>query len=210
VTTFTGRKLDLLRAVRFDRTVGDYAYRVMSIIVDHLNEKTERTQLSDDRIAFETGSGWPRRVVRARRNLRDTNWLIWRRTRTANVYSVNFAKAAVILSVLERERNARRQRPTNIEKRNETQIEPERRISTDRTFCADPDRTPASDIHLRGNTSKQEGSRGRKNLEVFSLENGKAQDAERRGEKESKDGKGEENTRNFSRTTKRIVTTKLC
>jgi hypothetical protein len=151
MTTFTGRKLDLLRAVRFDRTVSDYAYRVMSIIVDHLNEKTERTQLSDDRIAFETGSGWPRRVVRARRNLRDTNWLVWRRTRTANVYSVNFEKAAAVLAVFERERSARRRKPSSIgEKRSE--IGRERPISPDRTFSADPDRTLASDIHLRGNT----------------------------------------------------------
>lgn len=151
MTTFTGRKLDLLRAVRFDRMVTPYGYRVMSVIVDHLNEKTERTRLSDDRIAFETGSGWPRKVGRARRNLRKTQWLSWERTRTANIYSVNFAKAAEVLAVLERERNARRKKPSNIEEKR-AQIGRERPISPDRTFCADPDRTLASGIHLRGNT----------------------------------------------------------
>ena len=161
MTTFTGRKLDLLRAVRFDRTVTDYAYRVMSVIVDHLNEETERTRLSDGRIAFETGIGWPLKVGRARRNLRDTQWLSWQRTRTANIYSVNFAKAPAILAVLERERSARRQNPAKPERtayRSDASV----LSRADRTFGADLDRTLASDIHLRGTPHKKEGSRGRR------------------------------------------------
>lgn len=168
-TTFTGRRLDLLRAVRIDRTVTDYAYRVMSVIVDHLNEKTERTFLSDDRIAFETGSGWPRKVVRARRILRDAKWLSWQRTRTANIYSVDFVKAAAVLAIIERERNARRRKASKTADKM-AQIGRQRPTSPDRTFRADLDRTPASDIHLRGNTLEQEGGQERKSLEIPSLE----------------------------------------
>ncbi len=156
-TTFTGRRLDLLKAVRLDRTVTDFAYRVMSVIVDHLNEKTERTFLSDDRIAFETGSGWPRSVRRARRNLRDAKWLSWTRTRSANIYSVNFVKVAAVLAVIERERNARRQKTSKTAEKM-AQIGQQR----PRTFRAGLDRTPVSAIHLRGNTLKQEGGQERK------------------------------------------------
>lgn len=106
-STFTGRRLDLLRALRFDRTVDDYAKLVMHIIVDHLNEKTETAFLSDDKIAFETGSGWSRKVGRARRKLREAGWLSWKHTRTANVYTINWAKADDILIILKRERDAK-------------------------------------------------------------------------------------------------------
>jgi hypothetical protein len=112
-TTFTGRGKDLLRAVRFDRTVDAYAKVVMAVIVDHLNERTQTAFLSDDTIAFETGSGWPRKVSRARRNLRDANWLMWKHTRTVNVYSVNWTKAAEILAILKRESTARNKKFSN-------------------------------------------------------------------------------------------------
>ena len=80
----------------------------MAVIVDHLNEKTETAYPSDNTIAFETGSGWPRKVVRARRNLREAGWLNWKHTRTVNVYMVNWTKAAEILAILKRESAARK------------------------------------------------------------------------------------------------------
>jgi hypothetical protein len=108
-TSFTGRKLDLLRAVRFDWTVSDYAYRVMSVIVDHLNERTERTKISDETIGFETSS-YSRKVRRARQDLHSSKWLTWTRTRDANIYSVNWGTAKPFLAQLEKYRAAKREK----------------------------------------------------------------------------------------------------
>jgi hypothetical protein len=113
-TTFTGRKFDLLRAVRMDRTVSDYAYRVMSVIVDHLNERSERTKLSDKTIGFETSS-YSRKVRRARQNLHNSKWLTWTHTRDANIYSVNWGTAKPFLAQLEKYRAAKREKFNKIE-----------------------------------------------------------------------------------------------
>jgi hypothetical protein len=106
-TSFTGQRLDLLRAVRMDRTVTDASYRVMSVIVDHLNAGTERTKLADATIAFEAGCT-DRSVRRARQSLAEAGWLKWARTgRTANIYWAKYTKVAPLLAMLKRERSAK-------------------------------------------------------------------------------------------------------
>ena|SRR5271156_5141976 len=101
MTTFTGRKLDWLKCVRFDRRVNDHAYRVLAVIGDHLNEKTGRTILSDKTIAFEAGGSGSRTARRARNLLMETGWLKWHRTRTANIYEPDFSR---VNATLRRER----------------------------------------------------------------------------------------------------------
>jgi hypothetical protein len=109
MTTFTGKKIDFLKAVRFDRTVSDAAFRVMTVVVDHLNERSGRTKLSDETIAFEGGMT-PRAVRRARAVVKG-RWLKWTRTgRTANIYFVNFAAAEPLLVALKEAREAKRQK----------------------------------------------------------------------------------------------------
>lgn len=68
----TSQKLFWLTCVRFDRRVTDYAYRVASVIAEHLNEHSGRAFLSLDTVAFETGSKWPRKAVRATKLLQAT------------------------------------------------------------------------------------------------------------------------------------------
>ena len=109
-SSFTGQRLDLLRAVRMDRTVTDSAYRVMSVIVDHINAGTERTKLSDATIAFEAGCA-DRSIRRARRNLAEAGWLKWARTgRKANIYWARYNKVAPLLAMLDKERAAKREK----------------------------------------------------------------------------------------------------
>jgi hypothetical protein len=108
--TFTTNKLDWLTCIRFDRRVTDSAYRVASVIADHLNGKTGCTMLSDDTIAFETGSKWPRKIVRARKLLRDTGWLDWQHTKTANVYRPNVSNVRNALAAIGRARYEKRRR----------------------------------------------------------------------------------------------------
>jgi hypothetical protein len=65
------------------------------------NKKGYRWPISDETIALEIGSKWPRSVRRARFRLRAAGYLTWERTRTSNVYSFNFAKAKAGLAMLE-------------------------------------------------------------------------------------------------------------
>ena len=58
---FTSQKLNWLKAVHFDRRVTDSAYSVAACLADHLNEGSWRAFLSDETIAFEIGSTWPRK-----------------------------------------------------------------------------------------------------------------------------------------------------
>jgi hypothetical protein len=162
MTTFTGRKCDLLKAMRFDGRVNDQAYRVASNILDHLNEKTERTILSDDLIAFEI-AGAPRTVRRARELLRETGWMTWHRTRKANIYSFDFEKVVPFLAMLARERNARREKRLKTAEIN-GQTRQKWPISRDRPKMATLDRPKMADIHLRGTPSKQEGFSKKKDL----------------------------------------------
>lgn len=172
MTTFTGRKCDLLKAMRFDGRVSDQAYRVAAGILDHLNEKTERTILSDDLIAFEI-AGAPRTVRRARDLLRETGWMKWHRTRKANIYSFDFEKVGPILAMIARERSARKGKRLKIAEIN-GQTGQKWPLSRDRPEMATLDRPKMAAIHLRGTPSKQEAVQGRKNLrlEVASLERG--------------------------------------
>ena len=90
-------------------TLNHCAKVVMAAVVDHLNERSERTKLSDNTIASEIGST-PRHVRRAREELREAKWLTWSRTRTANIYAVNFSKGALILAAMKRSREAKREK----------------------------------------------------------------------------------------------------
>jgi hypothetical protein len=109
-STFTARKLDWLTAICFDRRVGDYAYRVVSVIARHLNEKTGRAFVGDETIAFETGSKWRGKVHRARNQLRDFGWLEWQHSKTANIYKPVFTNVAPALQIVGRVRYEKRQR----------------------------------------------------------------------------------------------------
>jgi hypothetical protein len=109
MTTFTGTKLDWLKCMRFDRRVTDHAYRVVSVIADHLNEDTGRTWLSAETIAFEVGYGSPRAVGRAIKVLKDTGWITVYRTGAANVFEPNFRNVKTWLAALGRARFERRQ-----------------------------------------------------------------------------------------------------
>jgi hypothetical protein len=104
---FTSKKLDLLKAASFDwRHVDDYALRVLSVIAHHVNWKTERTILSDDKIVSLAGRH-RQTAQTARRKLRYLGWLMWKRTRTANVYTLGFAKASAVLAAFKREQDKR-------------------------------------------------------------------------------------------------------
>jgi hypothetical protein len=146
--SFTSRKLDWLTCVRFDRRINDHAYRVAATIADHLNEKTGRTMLSDDVIAFETGSKWPRKAVRARKLLRESGWLKWRRTRSANIYEPDYSRVNAMLATIAALRQQKRSKNADIS----GQIGHQRHM----TKTAHLDVTPASDIHVSSTRYEEE------------------------------------------------------
>ncbi len=83
--SFTGDKLDWMTAVSADPRLDARAFEVAFCIAQHVNRKTGAAILSDDTIGDKTGI--PRRwVLRARQALRETGWIDWQRTKTANVY----------------------------------------------------------------------------------------------------------------------------
>jgi hypothetical protein len=110
MTKFTTTKLDWLKAVRFDRRVTDYAARVAGVIVDHLNAESGRAFLAGDTIAFETGSKWRRKVVRAVKLLRDLGYLEVHRTANANIYTLNHRNVRGALAALGRARFEKRRK----------------------------------------------------------------------------------------------------
>jgi hypothetical protein len=175
VTTFSGKKFDFMKAARFDRTVTDYAYRVLGVIVDHLNERSERCRLSDETIAWLSG-GSRKKVLRARHNLKSRGWLRWMRTPSASIYSVNWGAAKPALAVIRAEQKARREKFNKTEEKRQVMSQDED-ITPRMEGCptgGTADVPPVGHKHLKRTPSKEglhEG-RGRLREEVSSLANG--------------------------------------
>ena len=161
-TTFTGQRLDWLKCVSFDRSIQPYDFEVAFQIAQHLNEKTATAFVSDETIADKTGGGSSRNVWNSRIRLRDAGWLTWRRTRTANVYSLNYGKVNGVLDMITVSSDARRekqQKPAKAKKRDmkhSSYLTP-----PDTNHSAEQDTKPSSDIHPRGTPYREEGSRRR-------------------------------------------------
>ena len=83
----TSEKFDWLDAVVADHGIDARAKVVAYCIVQHINWKTGIAFVSDRTITDKTGI--PKRwVQRARNDLRAAGWITWKRTGTANVYSI--------------------------------------------------------------------------------------------------------------------------
>lgn len=83
--SFTGNKLDWMGAVMSDPRLDARAFEIAFCIAQHVNQQTGIAFLSDEVIADKTGipGRW---ISRARRALRETGWIGWKRTGRANVY----------------------------------------------------------------------------------------------------------------------------
>jgi hypothetical protein len=106
--TFTSRKLDWLDTLAFDRRLSPLAFKVGFRIIQHVNASTGRTRISDATIADEIGCP-ARNVYRPRILLRDTGWLTWRRTRTANIYEIKFDNVERLLDLMTAARDVRKE-----------------------------------------------------------------------------------------------------
>lgn len=96
----TSRKLNFLKAARFDRTISAFDKLVLAALADHMNKHSGQTwPVADETIALEIGSG-RRSVRRSRMKLRKAGYLTWHRTRTSNVYGFDFTKAKATLEML--------------------------------------------------------------------------------------------------------------
>lgn len=153
IRTFTGRKLDWLKAVSYDKRVKPGVFEVAFCIVQHVNEKTLIAILSDETIIEKTGISRAE-VGRHRKSLKDTGWLSWRRTRTANLYTPIFDETAAWLDELAAKGVARRARRA-------TQREQWMGLAADSSPASDHLPSPAIEgklsptinIHPQGNTS---------------------------------------------------------
>ena len=100
-----------LSAIRFDRRVTDFEYRVMSALADHINQKTGLAYVSDDILAIEIGCKYRQSIERSRRKMRLLEYLTWTRTRDANLYRINSEKVAGVLDMMKRLKNEHRCNP---------------------------------------------------------------------------------------------------
>jgi hypothetical protein len=104
---YTSAKLNLLKAARFDRTVKDFEYRVLSGLTEHIR-RDGTARVPDETLATEIGCSWPQSIGRARLRLRDKGYVTWERTQKENIYAFNFAKAKAILDTLAKLKSERR------------------------------------------------------------------------------------------------------
>jgi hypothetical protein len=110
----TSEKLDWLDAVIADHRLDARAKVIAYCIRQHVNRDTGIAFVSDATITDKTGV--PNRWVRrARNDLRAANWIDWKRTRTANVYSTSTEPMAAIAeqqrTLKEARDTRRRERP---------------------------------------------------------------------------------------------------
>lgn len=108
-TTFTGRKLDWCKCVRFDPRLQPTDKVIAATIADHINERSGIAQVSDETIAIKTSASVST-VIRSRRRLREAGWLNWRRTQKASRYSLCFDKVSGVLDMITAKVEASRER----------------------------------------------------------------------------------------------------
>jgi hypothetical protein len=107
--TFTGRKLDWMKASSLDRRVGSFDYRLGTVIASHVNQHTGRTPPLD--VASRAAARLEGESVVARAvGCGPWDGLTWQRTQTANVYMLHFEHVAAMLDMLVARREARRER----------------------------------------------------------------------------------------------------
>src|SRR5205085_7845703 len=109
VKQWTGDKLDWMRCLALDPRIHPYQFEVGFAIIQHANSKTRKAILSDEVIQEATNISRPH-ILRARMRLRDTGWLLWRRTGKANVYEPRFDKINQLMDRRIFLREARRER----------------------------------------------------------------------------------------------------
>ena len=113
--TFTSEKLDWLVALSGDPRLDARSVEVGFCIVQHVNAKSGLAILSDDTIRDKTGI--PKRwVQRARKKLREADWINWRRTRSANVYWTLPTRVNIVTDYLLILREQRKERQAQIKK----------------------------------------------------------------------------------------------
>jgi hypothetical protein len=133
--TFTSWKLDFLTCLAADPRIKPMVFEVAFCISQHIKASTRLAFVSDQTVREKTNIS-ERDVYRARRRLKETGWLDWRRTSTANVYSFSDANMNGVRDALEIRRQARQDR--------------RRYRQSVRTRESEHVRTRESDIHLRG------------------------------------------------------------
>lgn len=157
--SFTADKLEWMRALCADPRIDARAFQIGFCIAQHVNRESRTAILSDETIRDLTNMP-TRWVRRARNRLRETKWVAWKRTRTANVYwtlSDNLSQVSDLLltrrearqEMRETRKNGRRDRPPVAILKS-----PDRpRVATlDRPWVAEQERPQVADIHLSSNT----------------------------------------------------------
>jgi hypothetical protein len=164
--TFTTKKLDWLVCVNFDRRLKQFpvAFKVAYVIANQVNEITNTAFISDETIADKAGGISERQVRRSRNLLRETGWLSWQRTYSANLYSLLSDRVSGVWDAITASNEARAERRRK--RRSDWQRRHFRSRSApgttsnhrthksgskvrDRTYKSEGDRTYKSDIHVR-------------------------------------------------------------
>jgi hypothetical protein len=110
--TFTSEKLDIMNALNVDPRIKRSTFKVSVAILKHINERTGTANPSDETLSDETNLSI-RTVIRAREALREYGWLIWRRTRSSNVYKFKTTNINNSLDLLALRRDDRADRRRN-------------------------------------------------------------------------------------------------
>jgi hypothetical protein len=183
--TFTGQRLEWLKCVNYDRRLKDCpaALKVAFVIATHVTENGSSIPgialnpgeacISDEAIADKAGGLHRRHVIRARNRLNETGYLNWRRTRSANVYRLDYGQVSRVLDLMDASNQARKEQQKRRKDR-PRDVTPRAHLKPpDRTPRAHLDVTPESHIHLRGSPyDERESTEGEdfSSLEVSSLE----------------------------------------
>ena len=164
--TFTGKKLDWLGCINFDRRLKHFpvAFKVAYVIANQVDETKNIAFISDEAIADKAGGVSLSQVGRSRKLLRDTGWLTWKRTYTANVYSLRSEHVSSVwdaITASNEERKERRRKRRSDWKRHYLTLQPAPNSTSDHRSCktesksrdqsykTEGDQSYKTDIHFR-------------------------------------------------------------
>jgi hypothetical protein len=155
--TFTGWKLDVLKGIAADRRIKPMEFEWAFCVMQHANQKTRSAFVGDEAIRDKTGI-CERESYRARRRLKETGWLDWTRTRSANVYTFRDENLNAILDILEACKEHRLESRRK-KQRTHVRTQESEHNGIDRTQESKHVRTRESDIHLRATPSEIQQSK---------------------------------------------------
>jgi hypothetical protein len=107
--SFTSDKLEWMSCLSLDPRISPHAFEVGFQIAQHVSASSGVAVIADDTLSEYTATS-RQHVLRSRKRLRETGWLNWRSTQTANVYTLSFSNINAMLDLRISNKDARNER----------------------------------------------------------------------------------------------------